>query len=126
MMIDRFHACVFPQIDDQAPAAGLQHAAHLLQRANRLAEVLECRAAKQEVEGVVGEWHAGSVALAELDAHACVRGFLAGDFDKRVADVEACGGVISKLRQLDAKVAGARRNFEHRAAPGKLAGDSTG
>jgi len=90
--IDQFHRRIFSQIDDHALAAGLQHAAHFLQCANGLAEVLESRAANQEIEGVVGERHAGCVALAEVYADAAFGCLLTCDLDKGVADVESGDG----------------------------------
>src|SRR5262245_54155760 len=41
---------VLPQVDNQRPTTGLQNAMHLVDRGDRLAEVLECRRTDHEIE----------------------------------------------------------------------------
>src|SRR5215813_10063103 len=47
---NRLSRCILPQIDDESAATWLENAIHLLQCLDRLAEVLESRSTKQEIE----------------------------------------------------------------------------
>ena len=105
-------------------ASTFEHAAHFLQGTNRLSEVLESRAAQEEVESIVREGHLGSIALPEVDVHARLGGFLAREFDKGMADVESGDRVRTELGELDGEIARARRDLEHGATGRELAADS--
>ncbi len=104
------------QIDDERATARLENAIHLLQCPHWLREILERRAAQQEIERLVCKRHTRCVAVPEIDIHPCRHGIPPRDLDKRVADTEARDPVAAELRQFDRKVSRARRDFEHRAS----------
>ena len=90
-------------------------AAHFLERAYRIGEILEGGAADQEIEAPIGKRRLGSVALFEADVNAGAFGVVAGKFDKSFADVEA-GHAEPAFGEFDGKEAGARCHLQNSAS----------
>jgi len=99
---------------------------HFTQRGHRIAEILECRAADDEVECLVRKRQRGGIALAELGIDGRPGRLLGCHADERSADVDAGDPIVSELGKLDREIAGARRHFEHTRARRHLRGDPPG
>src|SRR5262249_54109521 len=113
--IQLFSRSVAAQIENERMPAGFQYAAHFLKRGYWMAEVLECGAAEQKVERLVGEWHCRGVALLKVDRDSGLHGIAACDFDEAAADVEPTDTIGTELRERDGEVTGTGRDFQHAA-----------
>ena len=108
-----------------ALATRLQHAMHLLECSDRLGEILEGRAADQEVEGFVSERQVGSIAAAKIDLHSGVEGVRTSDLDKRFADVQAGDFILAEFCQFNGKITRTGRDFQNLGTWGNLLGDAS-
>jgi hypothetical protein len=84
----RFARRIAAHVDDQRSPAWPEDTMHLAQGADRIGEILERRAAYDEVEGIGGKRHDRGVAFAEVDLHTGARGILAGDANERATDIK--------------------------------------
>src|SRR5579872_520405 len=92
---------------------------HFLESGHRPAEVLECRAAEEEIERLVFEWHARRVALAKIDLDPATGAVPLGKPDEGAADVES-GDIVSAERgKLDCEITWAGRHFQNPATGGE-------
>jgi hypothetical protein len=85
--IDSLVRGIVAHVDDQRLAARSQDAVHFAQRSHGIAEILECRAADDEVERVVRKRKRRGIALAELDIDSWPRRIVGCHADERSADV---------------------------------------
>src|SRR5215831_5566872 len=122
-MVDVRAWSILAQVDDQGVATGTEHAMHLVERGDRVWEVLEGRLTEDEIEGVIGQRHVGYVTMTEVNAHASAAGVVGGDLYERVADVQPADAVGTELGQFDGRVARAGSDLEHRAAGWQLFGE---
>ena len=113
MIVHGFPGEVLAQIDDECNPARLEHAVHLVERLQRAGEILERRAADDEIEPVAGEGQVGGVAVFEIDVHAGLARVLAGDAHEGAAGIEPDHAAAGKLGDFDRQIAGTGRDFEH-------------
>ena len=116
VIVQRLLVHVLAQVDHHSPAARLQHAPHLAKGSHRIGEILEGRAAEQEIKAGFRKRHLRSVSFAEIHLDVFLLGISFGDLHKALADIEAGDFVFSDFGQLNRKEARTRRNFEHLCA----------
>jgi hypothetical protein len=97
-----------------------------LQCSDRLGKILEGGAAKQEVERLIFEGHAGRVAPLKIDLDSSLGCVPASDFDESVADIETSDTAASELRQFDCEVTWPWCDLKHLASGWDLIGDAPG
>src|SRR5262245_11805349 len=115
LLVDRFTGTISSQVENQAPAPGLQDTMHLVQSAQRLCEVLKCPPTKQKVEGLVLERHLSGVAKMEIDLHPGFYRVPSSDLHERLADVDSDDSKIAELCQFNREISRTWCNFEYSA-----------
>ena len=121
VIVQRLFIHILAQVDHQGPAARLQHPPHLAKRAHGIGEILERRAAQQEIKAGFGKRHLRGVSFPEIHLDLFLPGIPFGDLHEAFADIQAGDFVFSDLGQLDRKEARTRRDFENLCARRQIA-----